>query len=63
MSVFEVQYKGLWMGGCAIVIAETEQEAIRLVREHESTVDFTGVSCTPLGPVRQMVAYNRNGDY
>ncbi len=38
MKIFKVNYSGLWLGGTAIVIAETAEEAIELARNHRSSI-------------------------
>lgn len=61
MKVFEVRYDGLWLGGKAIVIAETKEEAIELVRNHSSTISFEDVMVNELPSTG--VVHNDNGDY
>lgn len=61
MKVFEVRYDGLWLGGKAIVIAETKEEAIELVRNHSSTISFEDVRVNELPSTG--VVHNDNGDY
>ena len=61
MKIYKVEYCGLWMGGIAIVQANTPKEALELVELDERTLGFdsdaTAVEVT--GPV----FYNDNGDY
>lgn len=61
MKIFEVNYDGMWLGGAAIVVAETAEEAIELVKNHSSTVSFENVRVEEL-PSRGVI-YNDNGDY
>lgn len=61
MKIFRVNYSGLWMGGVAIVIAETKEDAIEQVRNHRSTVEFENVTVEELPS--SGVVYNDNGDY
>lgn len=61
MKIFRVDYKGLWLGGTAIVIAETAEEAIELARNHRSSIEFENVTIEELPS--SGVVYNDNGDY
>ncbi len=61
MNKYLVTYDGFWLGGKAIVIAENEESALRLVKEHETTVSFADVSVELL-PISGVI-YNDNGDY
>jgi hypothetical protein len=64
MHCFKVTYKGSWLGGRAIVIANDEQEARDLVSAHRGTVEFKQVEVEDYGEVTQgSVLYNWNGDY
>lgn len=61
MKLYEVTYSGLWLGGVAIVFAETPEDAVKLVGEHQWTINFTNVSADELD--QDGVVYNDNGDY
>lgn len=61
MKIFRVNYSGLWMGGVAIVIAETKEDAIEQVRNHRTTLEFKNVTVEKLPS--SGVVYNDNGDY
>ncbi|AXC43152.1 hypothetical protein [Salmonella phage S124] len=61
MKIFKVNYRGLWLGGTAIVIAKTEEEAIELARNHRSSIEFEDVTVEELPSTG--VVYNDNGDY
>ncbi|CCI88475.1 hypothetical protein BN79_047 [Yersinia phage phiR2-01] len=61
MNIFKVTYNGLWMGGVAIVVAETPEQAIELVKNHKDTIEFNRVDVELLEPTG--VLYNDNGDY
>lgn len=61
MKIFRVDYKGLWLGGTAIVIAETAEEAIELARNHRSSIEFEDAKAEELPS--NGVVYNDNGDY
>ncbi|WCX68747.1 hypothetical protein [Salmonella phage GSW6] len=61
MKIFRVNYSGLWMGGVAIVIAETKEDAIEQTKNHRSTIDFENVTVEELPS--SGVVYNDNGDY
>lgn len=60
MKYWDVTYDGSYLGGSAIVIAETPDEAIELVRNHKTTTNFKDVRADEVnGPV----LFNWNGDY
>lgn len=65
MKAFIVRYSGLWLGGKAVVLAESEIEAIELVGLHRSTINFLEPDRKP--QVEEVpakgVIYNDNGDY
>lgn len=61
MKIFKVNYRGLWLGGTAIVVAETAEEAIELARNHRSSIEFEGVTVEELPS--SGVVYNDNGNY
>jgi hypothetical protein len=61
MDAYLVTYKGLWLGGKAIVIAENQDHALQLVKDHETTGRFTSVTVELLPS--SGVIYNDNGDY
>ncbi|URC22461.1 hypothetical protein KAMAJI_00330 [Serratia phage vB_SmaM-Kamaji] len=58
---YAVRYDGLWLGGKAIVLAQNEGEAERMVAEHQNTVSFKDVEVYPLDT--EGVLHNDNGDY
>jgi hypothetical protein len=62
LKTYIVNYSGLWLGGTAIVRAESEQEAIEEVRSHRFTTNFTHVDCQEI-KIKRGVIYNDNGDY
>lgn len=61
MKIFKVNYSGLWLGGIAIVVAETAEEAVELARNHRSSIEFENVTVEELPS--SGVVYNDNGDY
>lgn len=61
MKPYLVRYKGLWMGGKAIVFANNESEAVEKVRGDSATIDFTNIQCEEL-PCDGVI-YNDNGNY
>ena len=65
MNAYEVTYKGLWMGGSAIVIADSGERAIELVRADASTVCFEDVQARLItgNLVAPSVLHNDNGNY
>ena len=59
-KIYEVCYSGLWLGGHAIVCAESAEEAKLLIENDPSTVEFKNVVVNEIeGPIY----YNDNGDY
>lgn len=61
---WHISYKGLWLGGTAIVLAHSEEEAIELVRDHPDTLNFEDYFVAELEqPLGSCVLYNNNGDY
>lgn len=67
MQAFKVEYKGMYLGGIAIVWAESGDEARRMVEQdgHTQTVgEFRNVKVEALGNCEApRVLYNWNGDY
>jgi hypothetical protein len=63
MNFFIVNYRGLWLGGRAVVFAPDQEKAIELVREHGETVEFSNVRATLVEASEPKVLYNDNGDY
>ncbi len=61
MKLFKINYNGLWLGGKALVLAEDEEQAISLVREDSSTVEFKNIVVEEIQA--EGVIYNDNGDY
>lgn len=61
MKIFKVSYRGLWLGGTAIIVAETAEEAIEQARNHRSSIEFENVTVEELPS--SGVVYNDNGDY
>jgi hypothetical protein len=54
----------VWLGGKAVVLAESEEQAIELVRSHRSTLEFEKVEVAACVPVTEpVVIFNDNGDY
>jgi hypothetical protein len=63
LKAYKVLYDGLCLGGVAIVLAYTEQEAIGLVSKDSKTCDFENVRVAELIHEPGAVLYNDNGDY
>lgn len=52
------------MGGVAVVMAYTKEEAIELVQNDPITVDFTNIKVETFPAITESrVVYNDNGDY
>lgn len=62
MKLFEVRYSGLWLGGKAIVWANSPEEAIETVRCDSATIEFTNVRVSEI-PEDLIVIHNDNGTY
>jgi hypothetical protein len=64
MKAFLITYDGVWLGGKAVVLAETKEEAIELVKNDEQTVEFNDVQVEQELDIKfPCVFYNDNGDY
>ncbi len=63
MPFYLVKYDGSYLGGAAVVAAESMGEAIGLVRDDRLTVCFEEVTVTEIPVVGSCVLYNDNGDY
>lgn len=61
LSVYLVKYKGLYMGGKALVKAENAEEALSLVENDPKTINFNEEATAE--KVKGRVLYNDNGDY
>lgn len=62
LKIWRVNYKGLWLGGVAIVAAKSAVDAIELVRADAATVNFKEYGAV-LIPLDSGCLYNDNGDY
>lgn len=58
---YRVGYEGMWLGGEAIVLASSAEEAIELVRKDNKTCLFNHVTVEEL-PLSGVIL-NDNGDY
>lgn len=65
MKIYTVFYEGQWLGGTAIVIAESEYEAIKLVANDSRTINPQGMTAKLLTTelTKPLVIYNDSGDY
>ena len=64
LKAFLVTYKGLWLGGKAVVLADCADTACDMVREHKSTITFEQVEATEVGQGdKACVLFNDKGDY
>ena len=61
MKLFDIRYKGLWLGGKSLVFAENEEQALSLVREDPTTVGFENVTKEEIKA--EGIIHNDNGDY
>jgi hypothetical protein len=65
LNAYKVTYKGLWLGGKAVVLAHTHGEAIELVRKHKNTIAFENIDADIIdfNPNTATVLLNDNGNY
>jgi len=64
MKAYVIQYRGLWMGGTAVVIAKSKKKALQLVENDPSTVAFEEPEITDIIELdKPKILYNDNGDY
>jgi len=64
MNIYVISYKGSWLGGTAVVLAKSARQAIELVEQDPSTIDFTEVEITGYDDIiTPKVLYNNNGEY
>lgn len=63
MNYFKVTFKGLWLGGIAIVKANDPEHAISLVKENQKTLNFNDVQVEVIYSPDCGVLYIDNGDY
>ena len=61
MKHYLVTYKGDYLGGNAVVVASSKEEAIELARVHRDTWKFSNVEVKELESIG--VIYNDCGDY
>jgi hypothetical protein len=59
---WRINYWGSHLGGRAIVMAPTAEEAIEALRPQVDEEEFTAVSAVEIAP-ENGVLYNWNGDY
>lgn len=65
MNAYLVTYRGSRDGGTAVVVADSEQRAIELVRDHAMTSNFTQVTAELItgNLVAPIVLYNESGGF
>lgn len=66
MKVFVFDYKGIFLGGKAVVLAPNERRARELIRDHRMTpTDYDPVTLKEVFDInnKSKVVYNWNGDY
>ena len=63
MKLYQVNYDGVWLGGKALVFAETPEEAIAKVEADPRTTNFNPDFITIKETEMKDVVYNDNGDY
>jgi hypothetical protein len=64
LRVFVVHYHGVWLGGSAVVLAATAEEAIEMARTDSQTARFEKVTVEEVGDaLTPRVVFNWNGDY
>lgn len=50
MQIYTVDYCGSWLGGRAIVVADTPEQAMELTEDHPDTMNFKDVTITQCCP-------------
>jgi hypothetical protein len=64
MKAYYITYDGIWLGGKAVVLAESEDEALDLVKNDKATIEFTDVGVEEVHDLTEaVVLYNDSGDY
>jgi hypothetical protein len=65
MKAYLVTYSGLWLGGEAVALANSAEEAIALVKSHPRALNFTDVQAEEIAENLNtpLVLLNDNGDY
>lgn len=65
MKLYKVSYEGKWMGGVAIVLAESEYEAMKLVANDPDTVNPQNMTVELVTTYlnKSRVIYNDAGEY
>ena len=64
LKAFLVTYDGLWLGGTAVVLADSPDAACDMVREHRITINFEDVQAVEVGQGdKEGVLFNDNGNY
>ena len=65
MNIYTIHYKGSWLGGKAVVMANDAKQAIQLLMEDPMTVnpkEIEIVSAMEHGDYPKVI-YNDNGEY
>jgi hypothetical protein len=69
MRCFLIHYDGLYLGGNAVVFAESQEQAMQLLRADDKTRRLHGIpviqnaSVIEADPTKSGVAYHDDGDY
>ena len=64
MKAYIITYEGVYLGGAAVVIAESRDQALELLAAHPDTQSLDdGLEVKEIGIYSAIVLYNDNGDY
>lgn len=63
MDYFKVSFDGSWLGGVAIVKADSPEHAIALVKENPMATNFEGVEVEAIYQPGAGVLYIDDGEY
>lgn len=64
MKAWAIEYEGSYLGGTAVVVATSREEAISLLKADPQTCGFTNVVVMgSFDLTKAQVLYNDNGDY
>lgn len=62
MKLYVFEFEGVWLGGAAVVLAETEEQALALLKEHHGG-EPAELLCAQLQSAEAAVVYYDDGDY
>lgn len=57
------EFEGVWLGGAAVVLAESQEQAIELLKEHHGSEPDGYILAEIKTPTEPGVVYYNDGDY